>query len=90
MFDFGGGTCDVGLFQLSSSLFKRMDISPLSVSRYHRLGGGDIDQAIFYEVLMPQILTFNSLDPHDLDYEDKKNILNRLSSGSQNKIAVSA
>ena len=75
VFDFGGGTCDVGLFQLSSSLFKRMDISPLSVSRYHRLGGGDIDQAIFYEVLMPQILTFNSLDPHDFDYEDKKNHL---------------
>lgn len=75
VFDFGGGTCDVGLFRLSSNLFKRMDISPLAVSRYHRLGGGDIDQAILYEVLLSQILTENNLEPNDLDYEIKKNHL---------------
>jgi len=75
VFDFGGGTCDVGLFQLSSNLFHSMDISPLSVSRYHRLGGGDIDQAIFYEVLLPQILEENELEAFQLSYEDKKQYL---------------
>jgi len=73
VFDFGGGTCDVGLFRLSSNLFNRMDIVPLSVSRYHRLGGGDIDQAVFYDILLPQILEQNDIDASDLDYDLKKN-----------------
>ncbi len=75
VFDFGGGTCDVGLFRLSSNLFNLMDISPLSVSRYHRLGGGDIDQAIFYEVLLPQIIEENKLEEFQLDFEEKKQYL---------------
>ncbi len=75
VFDFGGGTCDVGLFQLSSNLFKQMDISPMAVSRYHRLGGGDIDQAIFYEVLLPQIIDENGQDDYQFDYGVKKQVL---------------
>ncbi len=75
VFDFGGGTCDVGLFQLSANLFKGLEIAPLAVSRYHRLGGGDIDQAIFYEILLPSIAYENDLDEKQLDYEDKKQYL---------------
>lgn len=74
VFDFGGGTCDTAVFRV-----ERLDgqdqlgVSPLSVSRYYRLGGGDIDLAILYEVLLPQILEQNNLSPNELDYDVKKN-----------------
>jgi molecular chaperone DnaK (HSP70) len=74
VFDFGGGTCDVAIIHLEPN-DGRVSFSPLAVSRYHRLGGYDIDQAIFYEVLLPQILEQNNLTTFDLDYECKKSFL---------------
>jgi molecular chaperone DnaK (HSP70) len=41
VFDFGGGTCDVAVFQVKLSRGQDpIQIAPLTVSRYHRLGGG--------------------------------------------------
>lgn len=74
VFDFGGGTCDVAIFETTPTLAgQSLQISPLAVSRYHRLGGGDIDRAVLHEVLIPQILEQNGLAPSALDYEEKKN-----------------
>jgi len=74
VFDFGGGTCDTALFRVERlNDQNQLGISPLSVSRYYRLGGGDIDLAILYEVLLPQIIEQNNLSPNDLDYDVKKN-----------------
>jgi len=76
VFDFGGGTCDVAIVDIAQGEEgERLTISPLAVSRYHRLGGVDIDQAIFYEVLLPQILEQNNISPFDLDFDCKKSIL---------------
>lgn len=75
VFDFGGGTCDVAVFRLNTDLAGNLMVASLSVSRYNRLGGGDIDQAILYEHLMTQIIEQNGLDRHALDFETKKNIL---------------
>jgi molecular chaperone DnaK (HSP70)/tetratricopeptide (TPR) repeat protein len=73
VFDFGGGTCDVALFRTQLPRpGERLQITPLAVSRYHRLGGGDIDAAIVYEVLLPQILRQNQLGTFDLTFKDKK------------------
>lgn len=73
VFDFGGGTCDVAVFRFSpKGQSGRMEISPLSVSRYHRLGGGDIDTAIVHQVLIPQLLEQTTLPASDLSYEDRK------------------
>ena len=74
VFDFGGGTCDVALFEMRPP---RPDgpagiwVAPLAVSRYHRLGGGDIDRAIVVEVLIPQLVKQNELHAHALDYRAK-------------------
>jgi len=74
VFDFGGGTCDVAVLRITHQPREvGPSISPLAVSRYHRLGGGDIDRAILHEVLIPQLLKQNDLGPHDLTYEDKRN-----------------
>lgn len=74
VFDFGGGTCDVAvlraLFQpVSGSV---LTVSPLAVSRYHRLGGGDIDAAIVHDILIPQLIEQNQLDPHSIDFDARK------------------
>jgi hypothetical protein len=53
----------------------QLQVSPLSVSRYHRLGGGDIDAAIVHEVLIPEMVRENGLGPFDLTFEDKKKVL---------------
>jgi molecular chaperone DnaK len=40
VFDFGGGTCDVAVFRLGVAPGQQaLQIEPLAVSRYHRLGG---------------------------------------------------
>ena len=74
VFDFGGGTCDVALFEMRPP--KRggragIWVAPLAVSRYHRLGGGDIDRAIVVDVLIPQLLKQNELHGYALDYRAK-------------------
>lgn len=74
VFDFGGGTCDVAVFHVDATK-ARPEISPLAVSRYHRLGGGDIDRAIVYEALVPQLVEQNRLAPFDLGYDAKRNAI---------------
>ncbi len=71
--DFGGGTCDVAILQLDwADDPARPGISPLAVSRFHRLGGGDIDRAILYELLLPELQRQNPELADELDYEIKK------------------
>jgi molecular chaperone DnaK len=73
IFDFGGGTCDVAIFHLEPNInHDSLGITPLFVSRYHRLGGGDIDRAILYEVLLPQLMEQNNMSAFELNFEDKK------------------
>ncbi len=76
VFDFGGGTCDVAVFQLlptgSGQPFR---IAPLAVSRYHRIGGGDIDRAITVDVLLPQLMAQNEIAPDVIDYRAKTDFL---------------
>jgi molecular chaperone DnaK (HSP70) len=71
VFDFGGGTCDVAVFRLFAK-DGGLSAAPVTVSRYHRLGGGDIDRAIIHEVLLAQLLEQNQLERFSLDYEDKR------------------
>ncbi len=72
LFDFGGGTCDVAIFKVAiAKSTGQITMAPLTVSRYHRLGGGDIDAAIVHEILVPQLVAQNKLTPFDLSYEDE-------------------
>ena len=72
VFDFGGGTCDVALFKISLAEGGGIGISPLGVSHYHRLGGGDIDAAIVYDILFPQMCKQNGFEQNELTFNDKK------------------
>ncbi len=73
VFDFGGGTCDVAVMKLMwTNDAEHSGAAPRAVSRYHRLGGGDIDRAVFYQCLLPQIIKQNGLTGKQLGYEEKK------------------
>ena len=73
IFDFGGGTCDVAVFRpMGDPASGQWQMNPLAVSRYHRLGGGDLDRAIVHEVLLPQFLEQNGMNAFDLDFEQRK------------------
>lgn len=70
--DFGGGTCDVAIFTLRRQADGTLGVSSRAVSRYHRLGGADIDRAIVHQVLIPELARQNATDPDDWDYETRK------------------
>jgi molecular chaperone DnaK (HSP70) len=72
VFDFGGGTCDTAVFRvIVPRPGEPLRAASLAVSRYHRLGGGDVDAALVHQVLVPRLLYENGLGPFDLDFEEK-------------------
>jgi len=76
VFDFGGGTCDVFAARLSpGDGGAAFSIETRSVSRYHRLGGGDLDGAIIHEVLIPQLIKENDLSARHFEWSAKKKII---------------
>ena len=76
VFDFGGGTCDVFVARLApADNGSAFSIETRSVSRYHRLGGGDFDAAIIHQVLIPQLLKENDLAPRHFEWTDRKKMI---------------
>lgn len=83
VFDFGGGTCDVAIFSLKQGKGdSSLSVLPLAVSRYHRLGGGDIDAAIIYEILLPQLIEQNGLGQFDLSFRGHHRCSGTFASGA--------
>lgn len=73
VFDFGGGTCDVSVLEITADKKTKLILmSQIAVSRYHRLGGGDLDAAIVHEHLISSLLRKNELEPLDLTWAEKK------------------
>jgi len=68
--DFGGGTCDVAVFEVQRSGVGPIRMRSKAVSRYHRLGGADIDLAIVHKVLMPALRRECGLSEFDIDFEE--------------------
>lgn len=76
VFDFGGGTCDIALFDLKRTTADTpVQVASRSVSRFHRLGGGDIDLAILHKVLVPQLCNENGLSEFDLSFQEKTRVV---------------
>lgn len=76
VFDFGGGTCDIALFDLERADGNTpVRVASRAVSRFHRLGGGDIDLAILHRVLMPQLCSENRLSDFAISFQNKAQVL---------------
>jgi molecular chaperone DnaK len=87
--DFGGGTCDVAVMALAPAADGSVEVAPRAVSRYHRLGGGDIDAAIVHEVLIPRLEQENGLGPFELEFEERKRVLEPALLGVAEALKVS-
>jgi molecular chaperone DnaK (HSP70) len=72
VFDFGGGTCDVALFTFQATETSALAPRLLATSRYHRIGGGDIDRAIVHGHLIPMLLERYRLDRTAVSFADKR------------------
>jgi molecular chaperone DnaK (HSP70) len=70
--DFGGGTCDVSVIETARGSDTVFEGALRMTSRYHRLGGGDLDAAIVHEVLIPDLLAEAGMHPRDLTWSQKK------------------
>jgi len=73
VFDFGGGTCDVSIVEVTLSAKDcQLHAAMRGVSRYHRLGGGDLDAALVHEILIPALFEENHLKAGDFSWAEKK------------------
>ena len=52
----------------------RIKGSSADISRFHRLGGGDIDAAIVYDMLIPQLSKQNALPRQGLGFREKRHL----------------
>ena len=77
VFDFGAGTCDISILELGKNL-NGVYSKNLSISRFEKLGGDDIDKLIAIEYLFPALLLENDLNSEDFKTPEKKRIIERL------------
>ena len=78
VFDFGAGTCDISILEVGS-VKDEIYSKNLSISKFEKLGGDDVDRMIAFEVLMPQLFKQNNVSIKD--YRSKvinKEILPKL------------
>jgi len=75
VFDFGGGTCDISTVKLTSEQNGLPKASMLAASRYHRIGGSDIDRAIVHQLMIPELLRQHDIESLALSFTDKKKTL---------------
>jgi molecular chaperone DnaK (HSP70) len=89
VFDFGAGTCDISILEISLA-DGRLSSTNLSVSRFMALGGDDIDRAIARQVLLPQLCGSRSPSDCFTVNELETTVLPRLKAeAEQLKIACS-
>ena len=77
IFDFGGGTCDISILEIGKGV-NGFYSKNLSISKFSKLGGDDIDRYIAYHYLMPQLLKANNKTIEDFRIPDKRHIATQL------------
>lgn len=77
VFDFGGGTCDISILEIGKGV-QGFYSKNLSISKFSKLGGDDIDRYIANHYLMPQLLKANGKTVDDFRIPDKRHITTQL------------
>lgn len=88
VFDFGAGTCDVSILELGKDL-NGIYSKNLSISKFEKLGGDDIDRLIAIDYLFPQLLKESGMNKGDFRTPEKNRIVSQLlKSAEQLKIMI--
>lgn len=77
VFDFGGGTCDISILEVGKGL-NGFYSKNLSISKFEKLGGDDIDRYISFHYLLPQLLEANGKSLNEFRTPDKRMIASQL------------
>jgi len=77
VFDFGAGTCDVSILELGKDL-NGIYSKNLSISKFEKLGGDDIDRLIAINYLYPHLLEVNGKKNDDYRTPERKRIITQL------------
>jgi molecular chaperone DnaK len=77
VFDFGAGTCDVSILELGKNL-NGIYSKNLSISKFEKLGGDDIDRLIAIDFLFPQLLKESGKTNEDFRTPEKNRIITQL------------
>lgn len=77
VFDFGGGTCDISILEIgqgANGFFSKN----ISISKFTKLGGDDIDRYITYHYLMPRFLEANGKKKEQFRTNERAQIASAL------------
>ena len=77
VFDFGAGTCDISILELSAD-DQGYHSKNISISQFTELGGNDIDRYIACQYLLPELLKRNNMAEDDFNTEQTEVIINQL------------
>lgn len=77
VFDFGAGTCDVSILELGKNI-SGIYSKNLSISKFEKLGGDDIDRLIAIDYLFPQLLKESGKTHEDFRTPEKNRIITQL------------
>jgi len=73
VFDFGGGTCDISIIDVSYSPVKKaITLKNIAISRFEKLGGDDIDIHIVHNYLKEQFYRVSGYDEKEWSYAERQ------------------
>lgn len=76
VFDFGGGTCDITITDVSfAPVSRKIHLRNLAISRYEELGGDDIDQHIVHTLLAPHFYRASGIIDRDWTLNERRNTI---------------
>jgi molecular chaperone DnaK (HSP70) len=73
VFDFGGGTCDISIIDVSySPVRKAITLKNIAISRFEKLGGDDIDNHLVHKYLKEQFYEVSGYEEKEWSYAERQ------------------